>query len=334
MSKIILTDDTGTRVSSTFLDDSFQGSDPYAPVVVARILADADLRWHAEVVTRLARRSRELKASLVLKHLHELPVDLQRAIKRTIREACISVLDARVYTFQFEQMLAGLGARVGSDGLARIRQQFLGEFVRSNVLWDSPAWRIQRMLFPEPLLDLSEAYGVSSAYEVDNSLFDVLKMKLQKSHSVRLFGARSAAAFAELLDPAERQNVLREIEQDRRYIFWQDVDASVYLKHRSTRQVFDEGNRVTVDAIDLLRENANDAIQRNPRLRWLLTSHGEITEGTSVASPELQAADVAAGYARRLYESEDGLRKVCLEFRQVLLNGSLVRDWLQQPPVG
>jgi hypothetical protein len=240
VSKIILTDDPGTRVSSTFLDDSFQGSDPYAPVVVARILADADLRWHAEVVTRLARRSRELKASLVLKHLHELPVDLQRAIKRTIREACISVLDARVYTFQFEQMLGGLGARMGSDGLARIRQQFLGEFVRSSVLWDSPAWRIQRMLFPEPLLDLMEAYGVSSAYEGDYSLFDVLKKKLQKSHSVRLFGARSAAAFAELLDPAEREHVLREVEQDRRYVFWQDIDASVYLKHRSTRQVFDE----------------------------------------------------------------------------------------------
>jgi hypothetical protein len=84
----------------------------------------------------------------------------------------------------------------------------------------------------------------------------------------------------------------------------------------------------------VLRENANEAIQRNPRLRWLLTSQGEVTEGTSVASPELQAADVAAGYARRLYESEDGLRNVCLEFRQVLLNGSLVRDWRQQPPVG
>ena len=45
---------------------------------------------------------------------------------------------------------------------------------------------------------------------------------------------------------------------------------------------------------------------------------------------ELQAADVAAGHARRLYESNDGLKKVCVEFRQVLLNGTLIRDWLQQ----
>jgi len=113
-----------------------------------------------------------------------------------------------------------------------------------------------------------------------------------------------------------------------------DLDATVFLRHRSTRQVFDEGDRATVDAIGLLRESANDAIQRNPRMRLLLNLKGDVTEGRSDASPELQAADVAAGYARRLYESEDGLKNVCVEFRQVLLNGTLVRDCQQQPCVG
>jgi hypothetical protein len=295
VSEILLTDHPNTTKGTTFLDDSFHRDDPYAPVVVARIPADADLRWHAEVVTRLARRYRELKASRVLKHLKELPAELQRAIKRTIRESCISILDPRVYTFQFEQMLSGVGDRVGSAGMARIRQQFLGDFVRNAVLWDSPAWRIQRMLFPEPLFDLSEVYGVSSAYDVDDSLFDTLKKKVRKSHSVRLFGARSAAAFAELLDPAERSSVVRGMEQDQRYFFWQDLDAAVFLRHRLTRQVFDEGDRLTVDAIGLLRQSANDAIQRNPRMRLLLNLKGDVTEGRSDASPELQAADVAAG---------------------------------------
>jgi hypothetical protein len=333
VTKIILTDEPSASISSTFLDDSFHREDIYSPVVVARIPADADLRWHGEVVARLARKSRELKASRVLNQLSDLPIDLQRAIKRTIRESCISILDPRVYTFQFERMLSGVGDRLGSSGIAQIRQQFLSQFVRDQVLWDSPAWRIQRMLFPEPLFDLADVYGVSSAFEVDDSLFDTLKKKLRKPHTVRLFGARSAAAFVELLDPAERADVLRDIDADQRYFFWQDLDATVFLRHRSTRQVFDEGDRVTVEAIDVLREGANDAIQRNPRMRLLLTSRGEVTEGTSDTSPELQAADVAAGYARRLYESDDGLKKVCIEFRQVLLNGTLVRDWQQQPPI-
>lgn len=190
MSEIILTDDPNTTIASTFLDDSFHRDDPYAPVVVARVPVGADLRWHAEVVTRLARRHRELKASRVLKHLGELPADLQRAIKRTIRESCISILDPRVYTFQFEQMLSGVGDRLGSAGMARIRQQFLGEFVRDQVLWDSPAWRIQRMLFPEPFFDLSEIYGVSSAYDVDDSLFDTLSGQGSGGHRGRVRGAR------------------------------------------------------------------------------------------------------------------------------------------------
>jgi hypothetical protein len=189
------------------------------------------------------------------------------------------------------------------------------------------------LLFHEPLFDMSEVYGVSSAYDVDDSLFDVLKKKLRKSHSVRVFGARSAAAFAELLDPAERVRVLRGIEADQRYFFWQDIDATVFLRYRSTRQVFDEGERVTVDAIEFLRESADEAVQRNPRMRWLLGESAEVTEGKSHMAPELQAADLAAGYARRLYESDDGLKKVCIEFRQVLLNGTLIRDWQQQTPI-
>jgi hypothetical protein len=64
--RIVLTDDTSTPIGSAFLDDSFRRDDVYSPVVVARIPAGADLRWHGEVVTRLARKSRELKASRVL----------------------------------------------------------------------------------------------------------------------------------------------------------------------------------------------------------------------------------------------------------------------------
>jgi hypothetical protein len=327
VSSIILTDDPGATIGSTFVDDSFHAHDPYSPVVVARIPVGADLRWHADVVTRLAPKSRELKAAHVLKHLNELSADLQRAIKRTIRESCISILDPRVYTFQFDQMISKLGSRLGSAGMEAIRVRFLPEFVKNRVLWDSPAWRIQRMLFPEPLIDLSEAYGVSSAHEVDDSVFEALRKKLAKPHTVRLFGARSAATFAELLDPAERETVVRSVEQEQRFVLGQDLDATIFVRHRLTRHVFDEGNRMTVNAIEFLRESANQAVERNPRMRWMLPFKGEVIEAKSDASPELQAADIAAGYARRLYESDDGLKKVCLEFRQVLLNGTLVRDW-------
>ena len=45
--------------------------------------------------------------------------------------------------------------------------------------------------------------------------------------------------------------------------------------------------------------------------------------------PHLQAGDLAADYARMLYLKTEGLRIVYEEFRAVILNGSIVRDWTQ-----
>jgi hypothetical protein len=325
---ILLTDVSAER-QVTFSDDSFANAgDPYAPVVVARLPLGVDLRWHQDVVQRLARRSREIKAARVLNHWHELPLDLRRAITRTIREACISIVDSRSYALEFDQMVLNIGRGVGRNGLDQIRQRFLAGYVTDRVMWSSPAWRIQRMLFPGDPFGLGEVYGVSTDRQEDDSLFRALRAKLQKPHSVRLYGARSAAAFAELMDPDERARAVDELI-DRRYFGFGDVEASILAKHRSTHHVFDEGNRPSVDAIDALREAADDALTRRDRWLLVLPPSGQVVEQSSFESPELQAADLAAGYARRLYESDEGLKKVCLEFRQVLLNGGIVRDWQQ-----
>lgn len=79
--------------------------------------------------------------------------------------------------------------------------------------------------------------------------------------------------------------------------------------------MFDEGNRTSVDAIQVLRDAADQAVARSERWPIILSPQGVLTEWPSVESNELQAADIAAGYARRLYEGDDGLKRVCLEFR-------------------
>lgn len=328
MSTIILTDDPSRTRVSTFSDDSYQPYTQNAPVVVARIPI-SDLRWHKDVVERLARRGGEVKASRVLRHWDGLPHDLRRAIKTTIREARISILDPRSYAFEFDGMLSRAARGLGSDVRQRIRKQFLFKYVRDRVLIDSPAFRIQQMLFPDPMLDLSEVYGVSSADIRNDSLFKELRKKLQKPHTVHLFGARSTVAFAEILDPEEQANALRKM-QEGGFFARDSVDASIFRKHRATRHVFDEGNSATVGAIEFLRQTAETAVKRLDRFPLMLEGEGEIIEKPSTYSPELQAADLAAGYARQLYESHDGLKKVCLEFRQVLLNGTVVSEWRQE----
>lgn len=202
VARITLTDGPGGQ-PETYSDDSFGDvHDAYAPVVVARLPSGIDLRWHQDVVQRLARRSRELKAAVLLNHWGELPLDLQRAIMRTIREACISILDARTYIFEFDRLVVRTVRGIRDEALGRVRERFLAGYVTDRVLWSSPAARIKRMLFPEdPFgLALSGFYGLSSQRPDDDSLFESLRSKLQKPHNLRLYGARSAATFAELQD--------------------------------------------------------------------------------------------------------------------------------------
>lgn len=328
--QILLTDGPAP-VPATFSDDSFESvANPYAPVVVARLPSGLDLRWHSDVVDRLARASREIKASRLLKYWADLPRDLRAAITRTIREATISIVDARAYQLEFDDMLVRVIRGAGEEILSRIRGQFLAAYVADRTLWNSPAWRIQRMLYgDDPLtLEVNQIYGISSANEYDDSLFQSLRTQLQKQHNIRLFGARSAAAFVELADPEER---VRAIEQlwDRRYFMPFDVDLTILARTDSTHHVFDEGNRPSVEAIGTLRTAARKAVRRRERWSITLPRSGGQSEESSRTRRELQAADIAAGYARRLYESDEGLKKVCLEFRRVLLNGTVVRDWKQ-----
>ena len=53
--------------------------------------------------------------------------------------------------------------------------------------------------------------------------------------------------------------------------------------------------------------------------------HGQSVEVNSIESAHVQASDVAAGYARELYCSTDGLKKVCDAYRTVILNGDVIK---------
>jgi len=103
---------------------------------------------------------------------------------------------------------------------------------------------------------------VSSAYELDKSLFDVLKKKLRKPQTV-LSSVRVARRHS--LNCSTQRSAFPCFAASRRTSdtsFGKTRREGVYAT-RSTRQVFDEGDRVTVDAIELLRESADKAVQRN-----------------------------------------------------------------------
>ena len=89
------------------------------------------------------------------------------------------------------------------------------------------------------------------------------------------------------------------------------------------------GNQTSVAAINELKESVRGGLSK----AGLITLPDPIpigaVEQSSALTPTLQAGDLAAGYAEDLYRSSEGIRRVCEEFKGVILNGSMVRDWKQ-----
>jgi hypothetical protein len=262
-------------------------------------------------------------------------VELRRATLWVLREALIIIIDPRLYRFSIEQTVTAAIRQPRTRWPAAFRSwveaHLLPTYINRGILLDSPASRLQDFLVDDGVM-LGGVGGIDGNAEEDRTILTDLEGTLGNAHNIRLFGARSAAAFAHLLDPDGRARAI-ELLLDVRYVNRQLVDRLLLAAGDHIQRVFDEGNRKSVAAIAELQQavRARLAVRR----RLFLpegTSHGAV-ELSSRDTPLLQAADIAAGYARTLYTQSDGLKAVCEEFRAVILNGSMVRDWtrVEQP---
>jgi hypothetical protein len=163
---------------------------------------------------------------------------------------------------------------------------------------------------------------------IDRTLLTDLQTNLEKPHNVRLFGARSAAAFAHVLnrdDWAKAIDYLRDV----RYFMPQRLMGEVLAMGERTQRSFDEGNKKSVAGINSLKAAIRERLQAS-RVIFLSTERptDDASEEPSHSQPMLQAADLAGGYARQIY-LDYGLRVVCEEFKGVIHNGKMIRTWLQ-----
>ena len=311
--------------SQTFADESFKVEDPRGLIVLGQLPQWVELRWHRDLVKTCGA---DLKWGRVRHRWHDLSHDLRRAVLRDLRDALITIVDSSLYRFDLEQSIVSVVGRPTSAWPLPFRvwaDEQAASVERRRILLDSPAQRIQDFLDDDG--DTLGGGRISGNTDESQSILADLEQSLTKSHTMRLFGARSAAAFSSLLNRADWVQAFEEL-WDMRYVAPARLSAHLLAAGERTQHVFDEGNRPSVTAITELR----DAIRKR-----LASSHQIIlTDGMpdgaielrSVDSPMLQAADLAGGYARGLY-LDLGLRVVCEEFKGVMLNGSMVRDWTQ-----
>jgi hypothetical protein len=310
----------------TFADESFKIEDPRGLIVLGQLPNWVELRWHGELAKRCGD---DLKWGKVRHHWPSLGEELRRAVLRDLRDALITIVDSSLHRFDLEQSVAEAVGQPVTAWPERFRTWFKAQaetYERRSILFDSPVQRIQDFLEDDGEM-LGDVGGIPGNMDESRSILSNLEETLSKPHTMRLFGVRIAAAFSNLLNRAELEQALAEL-WDVRYVTPRRLFAHLLAAGERTQHVFDEGNRPSVAAITGLMDSIRQRLATRGRI--ILTD--DTTEGAielrSADTPMLQAADLAGGYARSLY-LDFGLRVVCEEFKAVVLNGSMIRDWMQ-----
>jgi hypothetical protein len=310
-----------------FADESFKINDPHGLVTLAELPVWSDIRWHRELV-RIC--GTDAKWGQVRQRWDDLSHDLRRSIVRTLRDALITIIEPSLYRFELEKLIVnavGQPKRRWPEGFSKWVEEQLAQYERQRILSDSPVLQIQRFLEDDGLT-LGGLGGIEGNVDESRSVPTDISDALKSAHTVRLFGARSASAFSVLVDHGQWQAALDEL-WEMRYLSKERVVAHLLAAAERIQRVFDEGNQPSVLAISRLKESVRIKLASSGLIVMPSDVPAGAIEQSSVETPELQVADLAAGYARQLYVGSDGLRIVREEFRAVILNGAMVADGQQ-----
>lgn len=310
----------------TFSDESFKVADESGLVVAAHIGGWSELSWHPKLVRIFGP---DLKWGNVQHRWDDLSADLRRTVLRDLRDALITIVNPSVYRADFNRAIADAAGRPESEWPVQFRtaiRKHADRYEVRRIVLDSPAFEIEQVLLEEDGVFIAPREGA----ELEGaSILSDLEAKLGNTHNARMFSVRSAAAFHELLDPSARSDAFARL-YDTRYMSPRRFRAELLAESEQIQRVFDDGNRPSVTAIndlkDILRQGLDVTSMRLVDIERVPATAA--IEATSHSYPQLQAADLAAGYARTLY-LKLGLRVVCEEFKSVVFNGAMVRDWLQ-----
>lgn len=308
MGKIILPDEQG-NLPSTFADDSYGDLLVSRVTVLAQFPDHVDMTWHIALLTQL--KKREVKYRTFVNARPSLPSDLVRTVYRGLRKALIVISDDQEFhreiTSVFEN-IAGKNMLQMEPHLRDYFGQMASNYADEMVLLHSPLSRIETYL--------GRAGEIADLTRYQKTL--------DNPRNIRVFACRAAGAFFEILDPDTRAKAIRELEEYR-YFFADRFESTLMLAAGTPRRVYDRGNQLVTTVIRGLRQEVHNRIESSEYL-LLPPTHGLVEEADSKRVQEVGASDIAAGYARELYESSDGWKEVADAFDRVILNGRILKS--------
>lgn len=227
------------------------------------------------------------------------------------------------------EAMTGHGSNGSDSTLAFLRSGKLPKHLITNLLILGKRQAIMNSCVPEIEALLNVANGRMGQPGEAAELLDPARLNDLTASELAEFIARFSLAIGDALDPCIQAEAIAKNLADMRYAHIGHVAVEYLEAAVGPNRHFDTGSG---RAFDLLSE-ANDIVVSTIRAAQGSSAQfrpGKLTQEDSMKVLGIQAADIAAGYAREVFESEYGdtttaakaLRRV---FSRVMLNDK----WLQ-----
>jgi hypothetical protein len=290
-----------------------------------------ELEWFFRLLLLCPTFAGELKSEAVWSQFGTLRSDERDLIWVGLSKVRIHIVDPRPYVDRSNDVLRRawhrnnapeLLARMSGEGVlgaSRLRAELV-KFTASSILMDSTAVRVNQLgralgRFPLPHPFFSSDNG-SNADPIQVEDFGDKPRSLLRN--VTAWTAKSAAAFESAL------HCIQEMEEEiESYRFFPEQLIKRRMESRVLdRHAYDEGHPRHIELLEDARNNILETLS-TPGPWALLRRRKELTGYPQFNSRESyfgQAADTAAGLARRVLEAE-GLVSMVSRFEYVTFNG-------------
>ena len=303
--------------------------------VYATVRDEAPIDWYDDLLTRFP-NAPEVKSHQVLANFESLPGDTRKRLWRGLGDATIHISDPRPHLgrldetclkrcdMRFETLVRRVQERNGKAA-SQIRQS-LHRLIGQRMLMESLGDRLSR------ILQIAERRPYLDQVPPEEDPINLIN-RLQRPRKsiitvISEYTARSSAAFAPAYERATTYG--GEADHGR---FWFGLDSTDLvlrgtLKPLEDGHAFDCGNARLTNTLENKRRRMVERLTRNS----LFARHSlgprdmpAFLDMDSRVNKRIQAADIAAGFARHVLRRE-GLPGVIKRWRKVYYNGSRLTE--------
>ena len=315
-------DETKTGAS----DSSFRG---YGRAVIAARAIEQDFDWLCRLRADCFPSIPEVKSEAVLAAMDASPHVRDLVLDR-VTGYTIFIVD---FYADYRRLVAGLhdalGLPLSSDPITFLRSSHGFEWLGDQLL---RAWKLGRMtktLIPD-LERLVCLAGKTAGLKPMDSTLDRNSLLEMNDQEFREFTVRFAVALGDALDPNARSAAISDYAESIRYFDDGYFAFDVLQAQIEPDRYYDVGFLSAFEALESAHAHFTEYLDRaSKQLLGATLRGGKLKQEDSRIVLGIQAADIAAGLARSIYEERpqdrlDAAHLVRQTFSRVLLN----TEWL------